>query len=87
MEKLPEFWCIANTRQEIRDWFAEKYGVPDIKMWRYNIIGWEGEECHSHNGVYGAPAHSYYKAKKNILISWEDFERFILKKELLYQIF
>jgi len=78
MLTLPEYWCIANTDQIIRDWFTKEYDEPEILIWRYDYIGYD--ECDSHNGVHGVGSIRSFE-KNNIEITLEDFKRLVLKKE------
>lgn len=80
IKKLPEYWCIKNTDQIIRDWFAKEYKEPEIKKWKYDYIGYDG--ISSYNGVHGAPFGQFIQ--NNIEITFEEFKKLVLKK-YIYQ--
>lgn len=79
IEKLPEYWCIKNTDQIIRDWFAKEYNEPYIKEWEFVYIGYD--EDSNYSGVHGVPnTHAFHK--DNIEITLEEFKRLVLKKSI-----
>lgn len=80
MNTLPEFWCIRNIHQEVRDWFAKEYELESLRKWNFPYIGYDG--CTSNNGVHGCQLLDFYK--KNIEISLEDFKRLVLKTYEIY---
>jgi len=88
IKKLPKWWYIKNDHKEIREWFAEKYGVKEIKtQWEsYPFIGYV-EDC-SNNGVLGA-SEKYFKEYQPDaqLITFEQFEILVLNKQPIYEIY
>jgi hypothetical protein len=76
-KELPEYWCIKNTDQVIRDWFAHKYDDSRIRDWKYEYIGYDN--CLSHNGVLGCYSPATFD-NKNIEITFEEFKTLVLKE-------
>lgn len=75
-KELPEFWFIKNDRQEIRNWFAEKYNCEVIKTWTdYEYIGYDGSSYH--NGVHGTSIDGFLANNKEI--SFDVFQKNFLQ--------
>lgn len=82
--KLPKWWYIKNENQEIRNWFAKEYNVPEIVDWHHTYIGYD--ESHNYNGVHGFPDPDSFK-HEGVQLSFEEFKQLVLNKEIFYEIY
>lgn len=72
--KLPKYWFIKNSYQQVRDYLAELTSQKHIKHWGYPYIGMDG--CGGNKGIHGTGCKtSFYNDARELTI--EEFQQMI----------
>lgn len=82
--ELPIYWCIENRYDEVRNYLANLTDQECLRDWGYFYIGMDG--CTSNKGVHGSNnIVSFYN--NAVEITFEEFERLVLNKEISYEVY